>query len=85
VSRVVLIASIPCLADFSGVVDIEVPSSRRPSPACRMSPSASRTLYPADTPQCYAQADSPQDCVAQKEDYLECLHRTKEVGWASWG
>lgn len=36
-----------------------------------------RTAHPA---QCYAQADSPQDCVAQKEDYLECLHRTKEVG-----
>ncbi|GFZ44799.1 hypothetical protein JCM24511_02525 [Saitozyma sp. JCM 24511] len=31
---------------------------------------------------CYAQADSPQDCVAQKEDYLECLHRTKEIARA---
>jgi NADH dehydrogenase (ubiquinone) Fe-S protein 5 len=30
--------------------------------------------------QCYASADAPQDCVAQKDDYLECLHRTKEVG-----
>lgn len=29
--------------------------------------------------QCYANADSPQQCFAQSEDYLECLHRTKEV------
>ena len=28
---------------------------------------------------CYASAETPADCVAQKEDYMECLHRTKEV------
>lgn len=36
-------------------------------------------------------ADAPQDCIAQRDDYLECLHHTKEVrnlslamDW-SWG
>lgn len=29
--------------------------------------------------QCYAGADETSQCIAQKEDYLECLHRTKEV------
>jgi NADH dehydrogenase (ubiquinone) Fe-S protein 5 len=24
-------------------------------------------------------ADAPQDCIAQRDDYLECLHHTKEV------
>jgi len=28
---------------------------------------------------CYANAETPQDCVTQKEDYLECLFHTKEV------
>jgi len=28
---------------------------------------------------CYAKADTPAECIAQKEDYMECLHRTKEV------
>lgn len=32
-----------------------------------------------DFQKCYAGADSPQECVTQKEDYLECLHHTKEV------
>ncbi|KAI8575409.1 hypothetical protein K450DRAFT_261893 [Umbelopsis ramanniana AG] len=27
---------------------------------------------------CYAMADAPQDCIAQRDDYLECLHHTKE-------
>ncbi|KAI9634321.1 uncharacterized protein MKK02DRAFT_17995, partial [Dioszegia hungarica] len=31
---------------------------------------------------CYASAESPRDCVAQKDDYLECLHRTKEIARA---
>ncbi|KAL1408909.1 hypothetical protein Q8F55_005723 [Vanrija albida] len=31
---------------------------------------------------CYANADAPQECVAQKDDYLECLHRTKEIARA---
>lgn len=29
--------------------------------------------------QCYAQADSPQQCRPPADDYLECLHRKKEV------
>jgi NADH dehydrogenase (ubiquinone) Fe-S protein 5 len=33
--------------------------------------------------QCYAQADAPSQCKAQAEDYLECLHRAKEVRPAS--
>jgi NADH dehydrogenase (ubiquinone) Fe-S protein 5 len=32
--------------------------------------------------ECYAGADETKQCVAQKEDYLECLHRTKEVNRA---
>ncbi|KDN53389.1 hypothetical protein K437DRAFT_265757 [Tilletiaria anomala UBC 951] len=28
---------------------------------------------------CYANADSPSDCVAQKDDYMECLHHGKEI------
>ncbi|GAA5822131.1 hypothetical protein JCM5353_006241 [Sporobolomyces roseus] len=35
-----------------------------------------------DFQKCYAGADSPQECVTQKEDYLECLHHTKEVSRA---
>lgn len=31
------------------------------------------------TLQCYAGADEPSQCIAQKEDYMECLHKTKEV------
>ncbi|OCF44274.1 NADH dehydrogenase (ubiquinone) Fe-S protein 5 [Kwoniella heveanensis CBS 569] len=31
---------------------------------------------------CYASAEKPQDCVAQKDDYMECLHRTKEIARA---
>merc|ERR1712080_498925 len=27
----------------------------------------------------YAGADGPEQCALQKEDYLECLHHTKEV------
>ncbi|EJC97691.1 uncharacterized protein FOMMEDRAFT_130381 [Fomitiporia mediterranea MF3/22] len=28
---------------------------------------------------CYANTDNPQVCIAQSEDYLECLHHTKEI------
>ncbi|GAA6060854.1 hypothetical protein JCM10212_006234 [Sporobolomyces blumeae] len=35
-----------------------------------------------DFQKCYAGADTPQQCVLQKEDYLECLHHTKEVSRA---
>jgi len=28
---------------------------------------------------CYAQADSPRECLLQSEDYLECLHGTKKA------
>lgn len=28
---------------------------------------------------CYAQTDDPVECRPQSEDYLECLHRPKEV------
>ncbi|RUP51320.1 hypothetical protein BC936DRAFT_148765 [Jimgerdemannia flammicorona] len=28
---------------------------------------------------CYAMADSPQECLLQRDDYLECLHHTKEI------
>ncbi|GAA5871444.1 hypothetical protein JCM3774_005602 [Rhodotorula dairenensis] len=32
-----------------------------------------------DFQKCYAGADVPEQCALQKEDYLECLHHTKEV------
>ncbi|KAG6860498.1 hypothetical protein C0995_010484 [Termitomyces sp. Mi166 len=31
---------------------------------------------------CYAQTDNPAACRPQSEDYLECLHGTKEVARA---
>ncbi|ODN75519.1 hypothetical protein L202_06645 [Cryptococcus amylolentus CBS 6039] len=31
---------------------------------------------------CYANADKPTDCIAPKDDYLECLHNTKEIARA---
>ncbi|KAK6904968.1 hypothetical protein V866_004175 [Kwoniella sp. B9012] len=31
---------------------------------------------------CYASAEKPVDCVAQKDDYMECLHHTKEIARA---
>ncbi|RSH86168.1 uncharacterized protein EHS24_004399 [Apiotrichum porosum] len=37
---------------------------------------------PTNSVQCYASAEGPNDCIAQKEDYLECLHRTKEIARA---
>ncbi|CAO3662105.1 unnamed protein product [Rhizopus stolonifer] len=27
---------------------------------------------------CYASADLPRQCLSQRDDYLECLHHTKE-------
>ncbi|CAO3608106.1 unnamed protein product [Cunninghamella blakesleeana] len=27
---------------------------------------------------CYASADFPQQCISQRDNYLECLHHTKE-------
>ncbi|CAO3600460.1 unnamed protein product [Absidia cylindrospora] len=27
---------------------------------------------------CYASADFPRQCLAQRDNYLECLHHTKE-------
>ncbi|KAI7865683.1 hypothetical protein BDF14DRAFT_1957918 [Spinellus fusiger] len=27
---------------------------------------------------CYANADFPQQCLSERDDYLECLHHTKE-------
>ena len=32
-----------------------------------------------DFQKCYAGADTPEQCSLPKEDYLECLHHTKEV------
>ena len=29
--------------------------------------------------QCYSKADAPSQCRAPADDYLECLHHTKEV------
>ncbi|KAI0034664.1 hypothetical protein K488DRAFT_83730 [Vararia minispora EC-137] len=31
---------------------------------------------------CYTQTDSPAACNPQAEDYLECLHHTKEIARA---
>ncbi|KAG0236226.1 hypothetical protein BGW42_003871 [Actinomortierella wolfii] len=28
---------------------------------------------------CYALADRPDECVLQRDDYLECLHHSKEI------
>lgn len=32
--------------------------------------------------QCYAQADVPSECTLKANDYLECLHKPKEVRWS---
>ncbi|KDE07291.1 hypothetical protein MVLG_02511 [Microbotryum lychnidis-dioicae p1A1 Lamole] len=31
---------------------------------------------------CYSKADMLHECIQPKEDYLECLHRTKEISRA---
>ncbi|WFD39778.1 uncharacterized protein MJAP1_002759 [Malassezia japonica] len=33
----------------------------------------------ADFRKCYVTADSPSECKLQVDDYLECLHHTKEL------
>ncbi|ORY82891.1 hypothetical protein BCR35DRAFT_290647 [Leucosporidium creatinivorum] len=38
--------------------------------------------YWQDFQKCYASADTPSQCTLPKEDYLECLHHTKEVSRA---
>lgn len=38
------------------------------------------SYIPCET-QCYAETDNPKECSPQAEDYLECLHHTKEVCW----
>jgi NADH dehydrogenase (ubiquinone) Fe-S protein 5 len=35
-----------------------------------------------DFAKCYAQADRPEDCTLQAEDYYECLTRSKEIARA---
>lgn len=41
--------------------------------------SHSKTLQ--NPTKCYANAEKPSDCVAPKDDYMECLHNTKEVSF----
>jgi len=36
-----------------------------------------------DRPQCYSQADAPQECKLQADDYIECLHHRKEIARAN--
>ncbi|PWN38726.1 hypothetical protein IE81DRAFT_281644, partial [Ceraceosorus guamensis] len=31
---------------------------------------------------CYASADTPTQCIRPRDDYLECLHHTKEMARA---
>ncbi|ORX94780.1 hypothetical protein K493DRAFT_352237 [Basidiobolus meristosporus CBS 931.73] len=31
---------------------------------------------------CYVMSDKPEECILQQEDYLECLHHTKEIARA---
>lgn len=42
--------------------------------------SHSKTLQ--NPTKCYANAEKPSDCVAPKDDYMECLHNTKEIARA---
>ncbi|PWN52884.1 hypothetical protein IE53DRAFT_339792 [Violaceomyces palustris] len=35
-----------------------------------------------DFQKCYAKADTPSECVSEKDDYMECLHHTKEIARA---
>jgi len=39
-------------------------------------------VYWQEFSKCYAQADSPKECQALSDDYLECLHHPKEVARA---
>ena len=48
-------------------------------PTNRLSFSNPNPSRETDFQKCYAGADVPEQCALQKEDYLECLHHTKEV------
>ncbi|KAJ6570873.1 hypothetical protein DFH09DRAFT_411578 [Mycena vulgaris] len=37
------------------------------------------SAYWQEFTKCYADADHATQCGAQRDDYMECLHRTKEV------
>ncbi|KAJ7145983.1 hypothetical protein C8R44DRAFT_756267 [Mycena epipterygia] len=36
------------------------------------------SAYWREFTKCYAGADSPRECAPQRDDYMECVHRTKE-------
>ncbi|KAI6029719.1 hypothetical protein PISMIDRAFT_681491 [Pisolithus microcarpus 441] len=36
-------------------------------------------VYWQEFSKCYSQADAPSQCRVQADDYLECLHHTKEI------
>ncbi|KAJ7211158.1 hypothetical protein GGX14DRAFT_363007 [Mycena pura] len=37
------------------------------------------SAYWQEFTKCYASVTSPKQCGPQRDDYLECVHRTKEV------
>ncbi|VDB91216.1 unnamed protein product [Peniophora sp. CBMAI 1063] len=39
-------------------------------------------VYWQEFSKCYASNDTPSQCNVQAEDYLECLHHTKEIARA---
>src|SRR4051794_19348474 len=50
------------------------------SSLCRTQTGRSRCFpFWQEFSKCYAMADKPEECVLQRDDYLECLHHTKEV------
>ncbi|KAJ7123901.1 hypothetical protein C8R46DRAFT_839572, partial [Mycena filopes] len=36
------------------------------------------SAYWREFTKCYATADTPAQCAPQRDDYMECIHRTKE-------
>ncbi|KAJ7488988.1 hypothetical protein FB451DRAFT_1080424 [Mycena latifolia] len=36
------------------------------------------SAYWQEFTKCYASVDQPQQCALPRDDYMECLHRTKE-------
>ncbi|KAJ6589008.1 hypothetical protein B0H19DRAFT_227633 [Mycena capillaripes] len=36
------------------------------------------SAYWQEFTKCYASAEFPKQCVKQRDDYMECIHRTKE-------
>ncbi|KAJ7512860.1 hypothetical protein B0H11DRAFT_1947713 [Mycena galericulata] len=40
------------------------------------------SAYWQEFTKCYASADYPSQCAFQRDDYLECVHRTKETARA---